>query len=155
MVFFLGRIFNVKAANTKPLQRIGAKDQACLLHFTRWGLTLALQESRSVLALWPLDTIRNYECTGFQQFIFEAGRRSPMGEGKYAFFTYEGDDQNMFHVIDVFVSARLEAKSDLVSSRQKAEVTDDDILQAYDKLHECVLGNPPMEVFDGMCLELD
>jgi len=143
-----GLVFNVKAANTKPLQRIGAKDQACLLHFTRWGLTLALQESRSVLALWPLNTIRNYECTGFQQFIFEAGRRSPMGEGKYAFFTYEGDDQAMFNVIDIFVSARLEAKEDLAPSRQV--VTDDDILQSYDKLHSCVLGSPPRDAHDDV-----
>lgn len=149
MVCFIGRVFSVKAANTKPLQRIGAKDQACLLHFTRWGLTLALQQSRSVLALWPLDTIRNYECTGIQQFIFEAGRRSPMGEGKYAFFTYEQDDQAMFNVIDIFVSARLEAKANIAMSRQKEQVTDDDILQAYNKLHSCVLGNPPVECLDG------
>lgn len=147
---FTGRVFYVKAANTKQLQRIGAKDQACLLHITRWGLTLALQDSRSVLALWPLDTIRNYECTGTQQFIFEAGRRSPMGEGKYAFFTQEGEDEVIFKVIDIFVSARLESKADLTPARKREEVTDDDILLAYDKLHSCVLGNPPPEVFDGM-----
>lgn len=139
----------MKAANTKQLQRIGAKDQACLLHFTRWGLTLALQESRSVLALWPLDTIRNYECTGTQQFIFEAGRRSPMGEGKYVFFTYEGEDESMFNVIDIFVSARLESKANLAPPKRKGEVTDDDILLAYNKLHSCVMGNPPPDLFEG------
>eukprot|EP00794_Sanderia_malayensis_P017889 gene17889-19671_t len=142
-----GRIFSVKAANTRPLQRIGAKDQQCLLHFTRWGLTLALQESRSVLSLWPLDTIRNYECTGTGQFILEAGRRSPMGEGKYAFFTNEGEDEVMFNVIDVFVTARLESKANLTRNKGNKDVTDDDILAAYDKHHAIVLGAPPPDLF--------
>ena len=141
----------MKAANTRPLQRIGAKDQKCLLHFTRWGLTLALQESRSVLSLWPLDTIRNYECTGTGQFVLEAGRRSPMGEGKYAFFTFEGEDEVMFNVIDVFVTARLDSKANLATNKKKDEVTDDDILIAYDKHHSCVLGVPPPDVFSGQC----
>ena len=72
-----------------------------------------------------------------------------MGEGKYAFFTYEGDDQAMFNVIDIFISARLEAKEDLAPSKQV--VTDDDILQSYDKLHSCVLGSPPHDALDGKC----
>ncbi len=138
----------MKAANTRPLQRIGAKDQRCLLHFTKWGLTLALQESRSVLSLWPLATIRNYECTGTGQFILEAGRRSPMGEGKYAFFTSDGEDEVMFNVIDVFVAARLSLKANLAPNKQK-QVTDDDILTAYDMHHACVLGVPPPDLYPG------
>ena len=148
-ILLTGRIFSVKAANTKQLQRIGAKDQRCLLHFTRWGLTLALQESRSVLALWPLDTIRNYECTGTGQFLFEAGRRSPMGEGKYAFFTFDGEDEVMFNVIDVFVSARLNEKADLMPTKSRREISDDEILAAYDKHHACVLGSPPPDMYLG------
>ena len=131
------------AASTKAMQRIGARDQRCLLSFTKWGLTLALQNSRAVLAMWPLDTIRNYECTGSGQFCVEAGRRSPMGEGKFQFFTSEGEDDIMFNVVDVFVNARLNERANMNPKRKNNEITDEEVLAAYDRLHSVVLGLTP------------
>ena len=76
-----GRIFSVVGIDSKDMQSIGAANQNCLLHFTKWGITLALQRSRAILAMWPLKTIRNYEDSGHSEFTIEAGRRAPMGEG--------------------------------------------------------------------------
>ncbi|KAK2566932.1 Docking protein 6 [Acropora cervicornis] len=83
-----GEVFRVKGCGSRQMQRIGARDQHCLLHISRWGLTLALERTRSVLAQWPLTTIRSYEALDSNEFSFEAGRASPMGEGKYNFFTH-------------------------------------------------------------------
>lgn len=116
------------------MQRIGARDQQCLLHISRWGLTLALERTRAVLAQWPLTTIRSYEALDANEFIFEAGRASPMGEGKYNFFTQNGDDNKIFDVIDNFASARLRRNQGSHAAAASNELTDDDIERAYDQL---------------------
>ena len=116
------------------MQRIGARDQQCLLHISRWGLSLALERTRAVLAQWPLTTIRSYEALDSNEFIFEAGRASPMGEGKYNFFTHNGEDNKIFDVVDNFASARLRRGRDTRSPAASNELTDDDIERAYDQL---------------------
>jgi len=121
------------------LQKIGAAQQRCLLHITKWGVTLALQDSRSILAMWPLKTIRNYEYTGQCQFTLEAGRRSPMGEGLYMFYTNIGQDEEIFSIIDAFVAASLDEKAQMQPNK-KSEITDDDILKCYDELHKSAIG---------------
>lgn len=68
------------------------------------------------------------------EFIFEAGRASPMGEGKYNFFTHNGDDNKIFDVIDSFASARLRRRQDNRPSAASSELTEDDIERAYDQL---------------------
>lgn len=134
-----GRIFMVSGTVSKPMQRIGASQQRCLLHITKWGLTLALQDSRSILALWPLTTIRNYEYSGQCQFTIETGRRSPMGEGVYMFNTNIGQDEEIFKVIDAFVSASINERN-LVNSNRTGPVSDEEILKNYDELHLTATG---------------
>ncbi|KAJ7383336.1 hypothetical protein OS493_028884 [Desmophyllum pertusum] len=101
---------------------------------SRWGLTLALERTRAVLAQWPLTTIRSYEALDTNEFLFEAGRASPMGEGKFNFFTHNGDDNKIFDVIDNFASARLRRRQDTHSPTASHELTEDDIERAYDQL---------------------
>lgn len=116
------------------MQRVGARDQQCLLHISRWGLTLVLERTRAVLAQWPLTTIRSYEALDTNEFLFEAGRASPMGEGKFNFFTHNGDDNKIFDVIDNFASARLRRRQDTHSPTASHELSEDDIERAYDQL---------------------
>ena len=127
-------MFRVKGSSSRQMQRIGAKDQQCLLHLSRWGLTLALERTRAVLAQWPLTTVRSYEAVDANEFIFEAGRASPMGEGKYNFFTQNGDDNKIFDVIDNYASARLRRRPGGRSPAASNELTEDDIERAYDQL---------------------
>lgn len=129
-----GEVFRVKGSGSRQMQRVGAKDQQCLLHISRWGLSLALECTRAVLAQWPLTTIRNYEALDSNEFIFEAGRASPMGEGKYNFVTCNGDDNKIFDVIDSFASARVRRGRDSRSQAASNELTEDDIERAYDQL---------------------
>lgn len=132
-----GRIFSVSGAVQKDMQRIGAAQQRCLLHFTKWGITLALQDSRSILAMWPLKTIRNYEESGQCEFTIEAGRRAPMGEGLYKFYTNMGQDRDMFNVIDAFVNALLNEQA---YTSGKNQTTDEEILKTYEQLHKAAIG---------------
>lgn len=134
MFIIIGEVFRVKGSSSRQMQRIGARDQQCLLHISRWGLTLALERTRAVLAQWPLTTIRSYEALDANEFIFEAGRASPMGEGKYNFFTQNGDDNKIFDVIDNFASARLRRNQGSHAAAASSELTDDDVERAYDQL---------------------
>lgn len=94
---------------------------------------MALERTRAVLAQWPLTTIRSYEALDANEFIFEAGRASPMGEGKYNFVTHSGDDNKIFDVIDNFTTARRRNQGSHASAGS-SELTQDDIERAYDQL---------------------
>lgn len=148
MFIIIGEVFRVKGSSSRQMQRIGARDQQCLLHISRWGLTLALERTRAVLAQWPLTTIRSYEALDANEFIFEAGRASPMGEGKYNFFTQNGDDNKIFDVIDNFASARLRRNQGSHAAAASNELTDDDIERAYDQLRFS------LQLTSGMYLEI-
>lgn len=148
MFIIIGEVFRVKGSGSRQMQRIGARDQQCLLHISRWGLTLALERTRAVLAQWPLTTIRSYEALDANEFIFEAGRASPMGEGKYNFFTQNGDDNKIFDVIDNFASARLRRNQGSHAPAASSELTDDDIERAYDQLRFS------LQLTSGMYLEI-
>ena len=140
--FFLfaasGDVFRLRGSGSRQMQRIGARDQRCLLHISKWGLTLALERTRAVLAQWPLTTIRSYESLDCNEFIFEAGRASPMGEGKYNFFTQNGEDNKIFDCIDRLASARLMHRQSMERSASTG-LTEDDIDRAYDQLRFSVL----------------
>ena len=56
-----------------------------------------------MLSQWPLTCIRFYESTGRGQFSFDAGRRSPMGEGQYVFHTRRGQDNEIYDLLDRFI----------------------------------------------------
>ena len=150
LFIIIGEVFRVKGSGSRQMQRIGARDQQCLLHISRWGLTLALERTRAVLAQWPLTTIRSYEAMDANEFIFEAGRASPMGEGKYNFFTQNGDDNKIFDVVDNFASARLRRNQGTARApaAPSSELTDDDIERAYDQLRFS------LQLTSGMYLEI-
>lgn len=53
-----------------------------------------------MVSQWPLTVIRSYESTGKNKFSIEAGRRAPMGEGRYVFSTRPGQDEMVYQMID-------------------------------------------------------
>ena len=42
----------VRPENTEDTRKIGAKGNMCVLHISRWGITIALQVCYSILILW-------------------------------------------------------------------------------------------------------
>ncbi|GFR95268.1 hypothetical protein ElyMa_000939500 [Elysia marginata] len=93
----------VTPEDTESQQRIGAKGSNCVLHASPWGLTLALESTRSLLAQWPLKSIRYYETSGRGNFNIEAGRVAPMGEGLFQFKTQPGDDDFLYDLVDSYI----------------------------------------------------
>ncbi|XP_076091354.1 uncharacterized protein LOC143063232 [Mytilus galloprovincialis] len=89
----------VKPENSDVNRRIGAKGTNCILHISPWGVTLALQATRTVLAQWPLKSIRYFE-GGKNQFMLEAGRVAPMGDGTYIFHTEDGKENYAYDLLD-------------------------------------------------------
>ncbi|KAH3778080.1 hypothetical protein DPMN_179533 [Dreissena polymorpha] len=100
--------FPVQPENSEAHRRIGAKGTHCLLHVSPYGITLALQSNRSVLAQWPLKSVRSYESSEKGQISLEAGRVAPMGDGMYIFNTEVGVDNIMYDLIDRYVLDALE-----------------------------------------------
>lgn len=90
----------VKPENSEANRRIGAKGTNCILHISPWGVTLALLSTRTVLAQWPLKSIRYFEAVGNGQFMLEAGRIAPMGDGTYIFHTEDGKDNFAYDLLD-------------------------------------------------------
>ncbi|XP_032240767.2 uncharacterized protein LOC5515259 [Nematostella vectensis] len=140
-----GKTFRVQCSGSQAMQRIGGKDQFCLLHISRWGVTLALERTRAVLAQWPLTTIRNYESMDRGEFSFEAGRKAPMGEGKYTFGTQFGEDNSIFDTIDGYTSARLSAQN---AGGAVLRGSDEELSMAYDQLRFSVLNIPQDTPFE-------
>lgn len=58
-----------------------------------------------MIAQWPLKCIRCYESNSNGQFILEAGRIAPMGDGVYVFNTRTGEDNAMYDLLDKYVLA--------------------------------------------------
>jgi hypothetical protein len=48
----------------------------------------------------PLKSIRYFEAGGKGQFMIEAGRVAPMGDGTYVFHTQEGRDNYAYDLLD-------------------------------------------------------
>ena len=66
-------------------------------------LSFCPQESRAVLAQWPLKSVRYYESSGQGQFTIETGTVAPMGDGVYNFHTLPGSDNRLYDAVDHFV----------------------------------------------------
>lgn len=108
--------FIVRPERSEDQRRIGAQSSMCLLHISQWGLTLALQLCKSVLAQWPLRCIRWYECTGRGRFTIETGSHSSTGAGRYVFKTRVGQDSAIYDRIDTLVNEQTRLQG-LVLSR--------------------------------------
>lgn len=104
-----------------------------------------------MLSQWPLTTIRNYECTDNNEFVFEAGRKSPMGEGKYNFHTTNSEDNDIFDQLDRFTSLRAKrVRSANGRKRRDSGLDDEEIAQAYGKLRWSVMLNNSTLNLGGM-----
>ncbi|GFO19943.1 hypothetical protein PoB_004644800 [Plakobranchus ocellatus] len=118
--------------DTESQQRIGAKGSKCILHASPWGLTLALESTRSLLAQWPLKSIRYYETSGRGNFNIEAGRVAPMGEGLFQFRTQSGEDDFMYDLVDSYIINTL----DRVKPTQKGTAEEiEEYMREHDSLH--------------------
>ncbi|XP_013418629.1 uncharacterized protein LOC106179514 [Lingula anatina] len=125
--------FSVRPDGSEDNRKIGARGSMCYLHISQWGVTLALQVSRSILAQWPLSCIRCYECLTNSKFSIETGRRSPMGQGHYVFSTRPGLDHSMYEILDQFVmkaAGLLEESPEIVVSEVERQMVSE-----YDHLH--------------------
>ncbi|WAR30509.1 hypothetical protein MAR_033051 [Mya arenaria] len=91
------RNMDIFPENSESQRRIGGKGTSCFLH-----------SNRSVLAQWPLKSVRSYESSERGQLSLEAGRVAPMGDGVYVFHTEHGVDNTLYDLIDRYVLDALE-----------------------------------------------
>lgn len=98
--FFTDDLIIVQPENSESQRRIGAKGTNCILHIAPWGVTLALESTRSILAQWPLKSVRYFEASSQGKFMLEAGRVAPMGDGMYVFQTQKGKDNYIYDLLD-------------------------------------------------------
>ena len=94
---------------------IGARGDCLLALTTEMEIVCALAPNKQVVGVWPFDCLRRYWC-GEGMFGFEAGRRSPRGEGKYSFITSE--DEEIYRTLQKFID---KAKRSSVSSSSSAD----------------------------------
>ncbi|KAL3871671.1 hypothetical protein ACJMK2_039655 [Sinanodonta woodiana] len=101
-------IFSVLPENSESQRRVGAKGAKCILQVSPFGITMALQSCRSVLAQWPLKSIRSYESSGQGSLVLDIGRVAPMGDGQYIFHADSGQDDKIYDLIDKYVMDSLD-----------------------------------------------
>lgn len=97
---------------------IGVRGDCLLSLSTELEIQCALFPSKQVVAVWPFETLRRY-WYGDGLFGFEAGRRSPRGEGKYVFVTSQ--DKEIYKTLAYFIK---KAKRDSVTSSSSNEYKD-------------------------------
>ena len=69
---------------------------------------IPLQRTKSLLAQWPLTCIRMFECSENGDFSIDAGRSAPMGEAQYIFKTAQGEDGQMYDLLDEYSTKLVE-----------------------------------------------
>ncbi|XP_041481195.1 uncharacterized protein LOC121428557 isoform X2 [Lytechinus variegatus] len=136
---FPGRCFEVTPDDSESMRRIGARASTCLLHLSKWGLTLALKRTRSLVGQWPLKSIREFESSETGRFSFKAGRSSPMGAAEYVFATVPGQDGEIYDLLDTYTTEDLSAQPQNQSGPAVAEVVNQD----YERLRLATFGLLP------------
>ena len=71
---------------------IGARGDCLLAITTDSELLCSLETTRQVVGVWPFNCLRRYWC-GEGVFGFEAGKRSPRGEGTFTFTSLAQDEE--------------------------------------------------------------
>ncbi|XP_077986901.1 uncharacterized protein LOC144441216 [Glandiceps talaboti] len=143
-----GSCFIVKAVDSDEHRRIGSFGSNCLLHISPWGITCALQLSRSLIGQWPLKCIRSFESSDDGRFTFEAGRCSPMGEGEYTFCTQKDQDNAMYDLIDNYTtnsSPNQRQGQSSSGSKKDGRKEIDEITEEYDCLRLATFGLLPSQ----------
>ncbi|KAK3087975.1 hypothetical protein FSP39_013001 [Pinctada imbricata] len=137
----------VQPENSEAQRRIGAKGANCILHASPWGVTLALQSSRSILAQWPMKSVRYFEASGKGQFMLEAGRVAPMGDGMYVFHTQKGKDNSIYDIMDQnIVNALGKTQPNRRGTTEEVEdyVIEADKLSALTTVCPCTMSQPEL-----------
>lgn len=101
-------------AETDSAKLIGAAGE-CLLVLSKSDLYLVSATTKTVVGVWPYNSLRRYYCIE-GMFGFVAGRRSPRGEGEFKFVTSEKED--IYHRLE---RAILRAKRGVQGSSSSAE----------------------------------
>ena len=82
---------SVEPQSSSHTSLIGANGECLLAITTDSEILCALASSRQVVGVWPFNCLRRYWC-GESVFGFEAGKRSPRGEGTYTFATPQDEE---------------------------------------------------------------
>ncbi|XP_033098333.1 uncharacterized protein LOC117102208 [Anneissia japonica] len=147
---FPGDTFEVRPADSDEMRRIGAKSSYCLVNISKWGITLALKKTKSVISQWPLKCVRGFESSDDGKFKFDAGRNSPMGQGKYLFNTKPGEDNKMFDLLDEYTTAAAQAEK--IASPQNGPPqppSDEEVATQYQSLRLATFGLLPQRKISG------
>lgn len=101
-------MYTVQAQDSDSMNILGAIGN-CLLAFTsEFEIICALLPDKQVVGVWPLHSLRRYWCED-GVFAFEAGRRSPRGEGTYSFVTSHNEE--IYRNVDRLVQKARRASS--------------------------------------------
>lgn len=98
---------------------IGVQGDCLLALTTGLEIQCARFPSRQVVAIWPFETLRTY-WFGDGIFGFEAGRRSPRGEGKFNFVTKQ--DEEIYKTLAYYIK---KAKRESTGSNSSNKAVDD------------------------------
>ncbi|XP_041368359.1 uncharacterized protein LOC121382805 isoform X2 [Gigantopelta aegis] len=121
------------------MKHIGAQNTKCILHISPYGITLALQATRSIIAQWPIKSIRCYESSGQGQLTIEAGRVAPMGEGVYIFQCQAQEDNDVYDLLDKYIMETLD-RAQLTRRGTAQEI--EDYHQEFNQLHSLTIVKP-------------
>ncbi|XP_071948854.1 uncharacterized protein [Antedon mediterranea] len=147
---FPGDTFEVIPADSEEMRRIGAKSSKCLVNISKWGITLALKKTKSVVSQWPLKCVRGFESSDDGKFKFDAGRNSPMGQGSYMFKTQPEQDNRMFDLMDEYTTAAAQAEK--IASPQGGPPqppSDEEVATQYQSLRLATFGLLPQRKISG------
>ena len=90
----------VEAQSWSHTSLIGAHGECLLAITTNSEILCALASSRQVVGVWPFNCLRRYWC-GESVFGFEAGKRSPRGEGTFTFATTQ--DEEIYRMLKRYI----------------------------------------------------
>ncbi|KAJ8038753.1 hypothetical protein HOLleu_16266 [Holothuria leucospilota] len=143
---FVGESFEVTPVESDSVRRIGARGSRCLIHLSKWGLTLALKRTKVVVAQWPLKCIREFESSETGLFSFDAGRNSPMGQAHYSFTTNPTEDGKMYDILDAYTTQVMQARAGgPAGAPDYQEVTEEEVTKDYESLRLATFGLLPVK----------
>lgn len=98
--------FSVEAQDGIHMNMIGARGDCKLAITGDSEILCALAPTRQVVGVWPFNTLRRYWC-GDGVFGFEAGKRSPRGEGVFTFISTR--DEEIYTIMKQYIDKAKEA----------------------------------------------
>ena len=145
------KAFDVTPERTEALLRIGARD-VCRLYIETTEIVLSLASTGCLLARWPLNCLRRYGCDqGI--FSFEAGRKAPLGEGKYSFRSDE--DGLLFDTLEHMVKSRASTLPRFSSARPQPDMRNVDATADDNQYDVLRILKGPVAHFDPSNSELE